>query len=428
MISANTARFEAEKALDDAYVMGTFARSGVEFVRGEGMWLYDTLQRRYLDFLAGIAVCSLGHCHPVLTRAIQDQLAKVIHVSNYFYIEHRGEVAQALSELAADGAAPSPFGAGTQWKTFFANSGAEANECALKLARLWARRDGAAGMSAAVVAGERVGEVVSLRRSFHGRTLGTLAATMQDRLQGPFQPLPAGYLAVDANDVAQLEALFAERGSTICAVLLEPLQGESGVNPLDATYVQAARRLCDEYGALLIFDEVQTGIYRTGTPFAFQGVWGEAGVTPDVFTLAKGLGGGVPVGACVARERVADNLRPGEHGSTFGGSALACAAARAVLTELARMDAPEHVTRVGAFLRESLEKVPQVASVRGCGLMVGVELAPSAPEAHKVVARALNEGLIINATGPTTLRLVPPLICEETHVEDAVDLLSRALA
>jgi len=411
------------RELDETYVMGTFARMPVEFVRGEGMWLEDSEGRRYLDFLAGIAVCSLGHCHPALVGAIREQAGRLIHVSNYFYIEHRGEVARILCELAARDAAPSAWGDGTRWKAFFANSGAEANECSLKLARLWAKRR--AEKAGEPLASE-VGEVVCLRRAFHGRTLGTIAATMQDRLQDPFQPLPPGYLAVDPGDVAGLERLFEERGERICAVLLEPVQGESGVHVLPRDFVRAARRLCDEHGALLVFDEVQTGMYRCGAPYAFQTP--EVGVTPDAISLAKGMGGGFPVGACVARAEVADVMRPGEHGTTFGGSNLACAAAHAVLEELAAMGADAHVREVGGYLRERLASLPQVSEARGLGLMVGAELSEGAPEAHDVVARALAEGLVLNATGPTTLRLLPPLICTREDVDEAVARLSRALS
>ncbi|MFZ2755238.1 MAG: aminotransferase class III-fold pyridoxal phosphate-dependent enzyme, partial [Atopobiaceae bacterium] len=297
-----------EKKLDDAYVMPTFGRFGVEFVGGRGMTLVDDQGKEYLDFLAGIGVCSLGHCHPVLVGALEEQAEKLVHVSNYFYIEHRGSVAKRLSDLAGQGA--------TTWKTFFANSGAEANECAMKLARLRSTRSGKGGTT-----------IVALRRGFHGRTLETVAATMQERLQKDFRPLPPGFVATEPNDVAALERLFAEQGDAICAVMLEPIQGESGVHPLTDEFMGAVRRLCDEHDALMIADEVQCGMFRTGRPFAFQ----LSGATPDIFTLAKGIAGGVPMGACVARADVADVFRPGDHGSTFGGSNLACAAADAVI-------------------------------------------------------------------------------------------------
>jgi len=413
--------FTDEKSLDDAYVMHTFNRFPVEFVEGHGMTLVDADGKEYLDFLSGIGVCSLGHCHPVLVNAINEQVSRLVHVSNYFYIEHRGEVARRLCELAAADAAPSPYGDGTAWRAFFSNSGAEANEGALKLARLWSKRRAiAAGGSG----DDYAYNVVSLRKSFHGRTLGTIAATMQDRLQNPFYPLPDGYLPADPDDVAGLEELFSQQGDSICAVLMEPIQGESGVHPLSVEFLQAARRLCDEHDALLIFDEVQCGLYRTGYPFAFQGL----GVTPDIVTLAKGIAGGVPMGAFLAREELAATFNPGEHGSTFGGSNLACAAAEAVLGELDRMDAATHCAEVGAYFMQSLMALPHVSEVRGMGLMVGCDLDDDAPTAPEVVRAALDKGLVVNACGAKTLRFLPPLICERADVDAACAILAEVLA
>ena len=396
---------EEEKKLDDAYVMPTFGRFGVEFVSGHGMTLVDDQGREYLDFLAGIGVCSLGHCHPVLVKAVEDQAAKLVHVSNYFYIEHRGSVAKRLSDLAGQGSSAT-------WKTFFANSGAEANECAMKLARLRSTRSGKGGTT-----------IVALRRGFHGRTLETVAATMQERLQKDFRPLPPGFVAAEPNDVPALERLFAEQGDAICAVMLEPIQGESGVHPLTPEFMGAVRSLCDAHGALMIADEVQCGMFRTGKPFAFQ----LSGVTPDIFTLAKGIAGGVPMGACVARADIADVFRPGDHGSTFGGSNLACAAADAVIAELERGRYDEHAAEVGAYLMERLAQVPHVVNVRGAGLMVGCDLDGTAPDAHEVVSSALAEGIVLNATGERTLRLLPPLVCERGHVDVLVERLSGIL-
>ena len=416
--------FEDAKNLDDAYVMHTFGRSPVEFVGGEGMRLTDSEGNEYLDFLGGIAVSCLGYDHPVLVNAVQEQASKLLHVSNYFHIEHRGEVARRIAQLANAGAgAPKDASpdAPEQWRTFFANSGAEANECAIKLARLWAKRGGNGGF-----------DIVCLNKSFHGRTMETIAATMQGWAQDPFQPLPGGFLSIDANDVEGLREVFAQKGSGICAVLLEPIQGESGVHPMTREFMEEVRSLTSEYGALMICDEVQTGLFRTGWALAFQSY----GVVPDVFTLAKAIAGGVPMGACVAKAEVSEAFRPGDHGSTFGGGPLACAAADAVLTELTEGDAPEgkpgegyleHVRGVGEYLAEQLAQLPHVVEVRGSGLIQGAELEAGLPDAHELVAAALEAGAIINATGPTTLRFLPPLVCTRADVDELCSILSDVL-
>ena len=416
--------FEDAKNLDDAYVMHTFGRSPVEFVGGEGMRLTDSEGNEYLDFLGGIAVSCLGYDHPVLVNAVQEQASKLLHVSNYFHIEHRGEVARRIAQLANAGfGAPKDASpdAPEQWRTFFANSGAEANECAIKLARLWAKRGGNGGF-----------DIVCLNKSFHGRTMETIAATMQGWAQDPFQPLPGGFLSIDANDVEGLREVFAQKGSGICAVLLEPIQGESGVHPMTREFMEEVRSLTSEYGALMICDEVQTGLFRTGWALAFQSY----GVVPDVFTLAKAIAGGVPMGACVAKAEVSEAFRPGDHGSTFGGGPLACAAADAVLTELTEGDAPEgkpgegyleHVRGVGEYLAEQLAQLPHVVEVRGSGLIQGAELEAGLPDAHELVAAALEAGAIINATGPTTLRFLPPLVCTRADVDELCSILSDVL-
>ncbi len=416
--------FEDAKKLDDAYVMHTFGRSPVEFVGGDGMRLTDSEGNEYLDFLGGIAVSCLGYNHPALTGALQEQAAKLLHVSNYFHIEHRGEVARRIAQLANAGTgAPKDASpdAPVQWRTFFANSGAEANECAIKLARLWAKRGGNGGY-----------DIVCLNKSFHGRTMETIAATMQGWAQDPFQPLPGGFLSVDANDVEGLRNLFAQKGSGICAVLLEPIQGESGVHPMTQEFMEEVRSLTSEYGALMICDEVQTGLFRTGWALAFQAY----GVVPDVFTLAKAIAGGVPMGACVAKAEISEAFRPGDHGSTFGGGPLACAAADAVLTELVEGDAPEgkpgegyleHVREVGDYLAEQLAQLPHVVEVRGRGLIQGAELEAGLPDAHELVAAALEAGAVINATGPTTLRMLPPLVCTRADVDELCGILSGIL-
>ena len=406
---------QEQQALESEYVMPTFARKPVEFVRGQGIRLYDDAGTEYLDFLSGIGVVSLGHCAPALVAAVQGQAAELVHVSNYYYIEHRGQVARMLSDLLN---AEAPAVDRTPWKSFFANSGAEANECAIKIARLHGRRRAEAEGASAV---PRL--IVTLEGSFHGRTLATLAATAQPVKQEAFQPLPEGFVATPINDVAALEALFAARGPEICAVMLECIQGESGVHPCTAEFLQAARRLTAEQGALLICDEVQCGCFRTGKPFGFQNF----GVLPDVVTIAKGVAGGFPAGACAARDAAAEVLQPGDHGSTFGGSNLAMAAAQVTLTALAAPGFAEQVLEAGAYLRERLAALSQVEEARGYGLMVGADLAEGAPAAPDVVSAALKAGLVLNATGSRTLRFLPPLICEKAHIDTLVERLAPLL-
>ncbi len=424
--------FEHQKALDDRYVMHTFSRSPVEFVGGKGMRLMDSEGREYLDFLSGIGVCCLGHGHEIVTGALQSQADNLLHVSNYFYIEHRGETAALISKLAnnnmeaakvlaraiVDGdedalmraAAPKP---GEQvWQTFFANSGAEANEGSMKLARLYAKRSGNKGNT-----------IVALRGSFHGRTLEAVAASMQDRLQEDFKPLPGGFVACSPNDEEELRSIFSELGDEICAVLLEPIQGESGVHPLTESFVRLAAELVHGVGGLLISDEVQAGVFRSGEPFAIQLM----GVEPDIMSLAKGIAGGVVAGACVAKSQVADTFRPGDHGSTFGGSCLAVAAAKAVLCELVLGNYAGRVRKVGMRFMRRLSELPHVIEVRGSGLMVGCDLDNAVGDAHDLVAKGLEAGLIFNATGSHTLRFLPPLICSDDDVDEFVAGLSRLL-
>ena len=422
-----------QKALESSYVMHTFGRSQVDFVGGHGMTLVDDAGRAYTDFLAGIGVCCLGHGHPALVEAVRDQAEQLLHVSNYFYIEHRGEVAALLSKLANDDvdgariladaivagkgdevlAAAKPVEDEQIWETFFANSGAEANEGSMKLARLYAHRQGNGGNT-----------IVCLRGGFHGRTLETIAATMQDWLQNSFKPLPGGFVACTPNDVDELRSIFDKLGSEICAVMVEPIQGESGVHPLTREFLQEAADLVHGVGGLLIADEVQTGIFRSGKPFAFQTL----GVEPDIMSLAKGIAGGVPAGACMAKKEIADVFHPGDHGSTFGGSCLAVAAAKAVLCELVRGAYDEHAASVGGYFAEKLAAVPHVAEVRGSGLMVGCDLDDTVADAHDVVAAMLDAGFVINATGAHTLRFLPPLICEREDVDALVAALAQVLA
>ena len=421
--------YEEELQLENEYVMHTFARKPVEFVRGQGMQLWDDEGKAYLDFLSGIGVVSLGHCHPAIVEALEEQSSKLIHVSNYYYIEGRGELARDMSDLLN---ARVPQEERKPWQSFFANSGAEANECAIKLARLYAKKQARARMVAAgaseedaAVADESAPRlIVTLDRSFHGRTLATLAATAQPSKQEAFQPLPDGFVHTPINDVETLDRLFEERGDDICAVLVEVVQGESGVHPCTKEFLQAARCLTEQYGALLICDEVQCGMYRCGTyPFAYQ----HFDVLPDVVTIAKGVASGMPMGMCAARAEVAGAFEPGDHGTTFGGSCLAVACAQATLKTMEEEKLGENAERVGAYLREQLSQLPGVVEVRGLGLMVAAELDEglSAPD---VVARGLEAGLVLNYTGPQTLRFLPPLICSTQDVDVLVERLRGILA
>lgn len=406
-----------QQQLEDAYVMHTFGRKPVQMASGSGMTVIDDAGKEYLDFIGGIGADSLGHCHPVVAKAVQEQAARLIHVSNYYYVEGRGQLAKRLSDLLNTCV---PEGEREPWQTFFANSGAEANECAIKLARLYARtRTEAAGKDLA--SAPRL--IVVLDKSFHGRTLATLAATAQPAKQELFQPLPDGFAHVPLNDVEALEELFAQQGDAICAVMLECVQGESGVHPCTPEFLAAARRLTEERGALLVCDEVQCGIYRCGTyPFGFQ----HFGVTPDIVSIAKGVASGFPCGMCAARSEVAAAFAPGDHGSTFGGSNLAVAAANATLGELAQGGYAQQVERVGAYLRQKLAALPGVTEVRGLGLMLAVDLREGL-SAPAVVSAGLDAGLLLNATGPSTLRFLPPLVCTEADVDVLVERLSELL-
>ena len=420
--------FIEEQQLESAYVMGTYARKPVELVRGRGMQVEDSEGRTYLDFVSGVGAVSLGHCHPALVSAIEEQASTLVHVSNYYYIEHRGEVAHLVSDLlneCVDEAEREP------WQSFFANSGAEANECAFKLARLHAKKRAMAaaeaagadedGVRAAAAAAPRL--IVTLDASFHGRTLATLAATAQPAKQEAFQPLPDGFVRTPINDIKALESLFASQGDGICAVMVECVQGESGVHPCESEFLAAVRRLTAERGALFMCDEIQCGMYRCGTyPFGFQ----HFGVTPDVVTIAKGIASGFPMGMCAARAQVAASFDPGDHGSTFGGSCLAVAAAEATVRALAAEDAAGNAERTGAYLREKLAALPQVEEVGGVGRRVagGRAGGVSAPD---VVLAGLDKGLLLNFTGPRTLRFLPPLVCSKEDVDVLVQKLAAPL-
>jgi acetylornithine/N-succinyldiaminopimelate aminotransferase len=375
--------------LERSSVIGSYARFPVEFVRGEGARLWDERGEEYLDFLCGISVTSIGHCHPRVVEAIREQAGRLMHVSNLFYTEPAMRLARRLSESSLGG------------KVYFCNSGAEANEAAIKLVRK----------------AKHAGDVVVVYGAFHGRTYGALSATPQESKQAPFAPMVPGFRAV-AADPRALAAAVDERTA---AVVLEPIQGETGVNMLSEELLQAARSACDAHGAALVFDEIQCGMGRTGTLWAYE----QTGVRPDAITLAKALGGGLPIGALVTGERLADVLEPGDHGSTFAGGPVVAAAALAALEVT---DDPALLLRVrelGERLTAGLECLPHVLSVRGRGLMLACELDVPAPAA---VRRALLEQrLLVNATGPTTMRLLPPLTIGEAEVDDALRRLAAAL-
>ncbi len=383
-------------AMTQRYLLSTYRRAPVAFSHGRGVWLFDLEGRRYLDFIGGIAVSALGHAHPTLVAAIQAQAARMLHVSNLFHIAEQALLAKWLVEHSAFD------------RAFFCNSGAEANETAIKLARKWGRREG----------GERF-EIIVADHSFHGRTMGTLAATMQPKYQQPFAPMTPGFVSVPFND---LDAIPSATTARTVAVMLEPIQGESGILPAEPEYLNSVREWCDARGLLLIFDEVQTGMGRTGTLFAYE----QYGIEPDVMTLAKGLGGGVPIGALLVKESVAA-LAPGDHGSTFGGNPLACAAALAVATTIVDEGLPEHAVAMGARLADGLRGLVArglAKAVRGRGLLLALELDR---EAAPIVDACREAGLLINAVQPNALRFAPPLIVQPAEIDQALGILERVL-
>ena len=387
--------------------MHTYARFPITLVRGEGMYVWDESGKRYLDFLGGIAVNGVGHCHPKVVKAIQDQTAMLMHTSNLYHTQPQEKLADVLAATTG----------GDFTKMFFCNSGAEANEAALKIARKYGKTAGPPSSNS----GGGKTKIVSVTGSFHGRTFGTLSATAQPKYQAPFAPLVPDFCYVQFND---LDALQDAVDASTCGVILEPIQGESGVHPADPKFLKYARTLCDTFGALLIFDEIQCGMGRTGSWWAYQKV----GVVPDVLTTAKSLGGGLPIGACLARGEAAETLVPGDHGSTFAGNAVTCAAALATIDVIESEGLIRNATEVGDYLRRKLyhELADYIVEVRGAGLMVGVEL--KSPIAKAIVTAALPEGLILNATGETTLRLLPPLIATREHVDEAVGIMRTVVA
>ena len=385
----------------EKYLLPTYGRLPLAFVRGEGCRLWDTEGKGYLDCLGGIAVCSLGHGHPKLAAAIAEQAKTLIHTSNLYHIPPQAELAEKLYHLSGG------------YKSFYCNSGAEANEGAIKLARKWAKTN---------IGKERY-QIITALDSFHGRTLTTITATGQPKYQKGFEPLPPGFVYVPYNDLAAAEKAV---NAQTAAIMMEPIQGESGVHPATPEYLDGLRKLCDERDLVLIFDEVQTGMGRTGKLFAHE----HYGVKPDLMTLAKALAGGVPMGALLANERVWDGFKPGDHASTFGGNYLACAAALAVLRIYEEDGVVENAAAVGKHLRAALESLcaecGTVSEVRGLGLMLAVEFNRSV--AKEVQEHCLANGLIVNAIGENILRLAPPLILTVAEADEAAAILRQALA
>lgn len=387
-------------ALGQQYVMNTYGRLPMALVKGQGALVWDADGRQYLDFVGGLAVNSLGHAHPKVAAAISAQAETLLHCSNIYWIEPQVKLAKLLVENScAD-------------KAFFCNSGAEANEAAIKLARKYAK----------LKLGEDKYEIITATNSFHGRTLATITATGQTKYQRGFAPLPEGFKYVPYNDLAALENSI---GPHTCAVLLEPVQGEGGVIPAQSEYLEGVAALCREHGLLLIFDEVQCGLGRTGKFLAYQNY----SVEPDIITLAKALGGGFPIGAMLAKDAVAEAFQPGDHASTFGGNPLACSAALAAMETLLQEGLLEHTLELGDYMKLKLEELAQkhtyVQEVRGLGLMLGMELSI---EGKDIVASCLQQGLLINCTNGNVLRFLPPLIITKEQVDQAVAILDQAMA
>lgn len=384
--------------LEKAYLMYNIKRPQMVMVRGEGARLWDESGREYLDFVGGWAVNALGHCHPALVKAIQEQAATLIHTSNQYYTIPQIQLGKLLIENSVFD------------KVFFGNSGAEANEGAVKLARKWGKINKGGAYT-----------VISTLKGFHGRTLAMVAATGKPHYQEPYKPLPSGFVNVPFNDI---EAIKAATTPETVAVLVEPVQGEGGVNPATKEYLQALREWCDSEKLLLIFDEVQTGVGRSGTLFAYE----HYGVEPDVMTLAKGLGGGVTIGALLAKQAAAV-FEPGDHGSTFGGNPLACAAGYAVLSEILNQNISANAARVGQYLSKRLQELqtrrPIIIAERGLGLLRAIDLNKEV--AGDVVNACAEAGLLINTVSPTTLRFMPPLIITEAHVDEAIEILDQVL-
>ena len=385
--------FEQVKSQDQAYILHTYGRVDTALVKGRNARAWDVDGKEYIDFTAGIGVNALGYCDPEWSAAVAEQAGKIQHMCNYYYCPENTALAQELSQ--ASGMA----------KAFFCNSGAEANECAIKIARKYGEKRGAY-------------RIVTLENSFHGRTLTTLAATGQEGFHREFLPLTEGFLYAQAGDLAGIQA---QLDGSVCAVMLEMVQGEGGVIPMDEGFVQGLAQLCREKDVLLLIDEVQTGIGRTGRFFAYQGY----GVQPDVVTCAKGIAGGLPMGACLVSERLGDILQPGQNGSTFGGNPIASAAARVVVRRVSEPDFLQSVLEKGAYFREKLEAMPQVEYVRGRGLMLGVKLKEK--DAHDVLVQCAKAGLLI-LTAKELVRFLPPLTITQEDIDQGLAIFQQVLA
>lgn len=384
---------------EEEFHMKTYARLPVLFERGEGSYLFDDEGKCYIDFLSGLGVSSVGHSHPKVVSAIKTQAEKLIHTSNLFYTSPQIELAKKMVGLSFAG------------KVFFANSGAEANEGAVKLARKYTKAKKSEGCY----------EIITALGSFHGRTMKMLAATGQPDKQRPFEPMPVGFKHVPLNEIETLRSMISEK---TCAIMLEPIQGEGGVYPCDKDYLKAVRRLCDELGLILIFDEVQTGIGRMGEMFAYEFY----GIEPDIMTLAKGLGGGLPIGALLAKDELSLAFGPGDHGSTFGGNPVVCAAALAVLEVIDKEDLLTNCKNMSVKIMKRLEAMPKssgITEIRGTGLMIGIEL--SDPVAKAAVRSALSKGLVINAIGDRIIRFLPPLSIGEKEIDLAMDIFEDVI-
>lgn len=387
------------KDLADQHVMPNYGKRSIALVRGSGSYVWDSEGRKYLDFLAGISVNNLGHCPPRVVEAVRHQAGEFMHCSNLYLVPNQLELARRLCELCfAD-------------RAFFANSGAEVNEGAIKLARLYSKTK----------FGENRHEIITVRNSFHGRTLGTLAATGQDKIQKGFEPLPVGFRYAEFNNLQSVQDQLTE---AVCAIMVEPVQGEGGVTAASPEFLKGLRELCDRKNLLLIFDEIQCGMGRCGKMFAHQ----VYGIEPDIMTLAKALGNGIPIGALLARGEVADVLVPGTHGSTFGGGPIACAAGLAVLDEMKEAGIVEKVSETAKYLRDKLESalkdLPVFVGLKGLGLMLGVEL--SCPGAN-IVRQCQEKGMLINCTMGNILRLLPPLNVSQAECDQAVEILASVL-
>ena len=384
-----------------SHLMNTYARQPVSFTHGEGVWLYDGNGKRYLDALAGVAVNTLGHAHPAFTAALTAQIGKLIHVSNIYRITEQEKIADKLCELSG------------MSEAFLCNSGCEANEAAIKLARMYGHSKGI-----------EIPNIIVMEKSFHGRTLATLSATGNRKVQAGFEPLVKGFVRVPYDDLAAVEQV-ATHNPDVVAVLVEPVQGEGGIRTPDAAYLQGLRRICDANGWLLMLDEVQSGIGRTGKWFAHQ----HTGILPDVMTLAKGLGSGVPVGACLTAGKAAGTFKPGNHGSTFGGNPLACTAALTTLDIMEKQKLLDNAATQGAWIRQQLQgrlgAHKGVVAVRGAGLMIGIELDKPC---GVLVGKALEQGLLINVTADSVVRLLPPLVYTRAEAQQLVDMLCPLVA